>query len=151
VATPANEEALLTMAQAATASQLERICRGVRTMTKDPKDRVAERRVRERELETGLVRIEADLLPDEAVILMKAIERALAEMRAETGETGADPGVGNPGAADPRPTRPDALLRVAATYLGAAPDNAATEETVGAENVSAESEVAASKAEEKGA
>jgi hypothetical protein len=99
-------------------------------MTTTPKDRVAERRVRERERDSGLARIEADLLPDEAAILMKAIERALAEMRAETGGTDAEPGAADPGADDPRPTRPDALVRVAATYLAAASEETVTEAVV---------------------
>ena len=75
VATPENEEKLVEMARCATGAQLEKICRGARSVQDKPV-RHEERSVQSRPLESGLVRITADLHADEAALVMKAIETA---------------------------------------------------------------------------
>src|SRR6185295_2027215 len=82
VATPATEAALLEMARASTASQLERICRGYRTALRNaagerPEDEAERRWVRERETDAGLVRFEMQLRPDEAAVVRRALEAAM--------------------------------------------------------------------------
>ncbi len=89
VATPATEPRLLEMARNATAAQLERICRGVRQVRTaealyegggpPPEDRT----VRERLLPGGMVRLELVLSPDEAALIMKAVEKARDQLREE--------------------------------------------------------------------
>ena len=81
VATAENEAALLEMARSATAAQLERICRGYRRALNGiagrlPCDDRSQRWVRDRSTECGMIRIEAQLLPEEAAVVLKAIERA---------------------------------------------------------------------------
>ena len=77
VATPESQELLLIYAQSSTGAQLERICRGLRQVTR-PKGQADEdeRWVRRRHLPSGMVRIEAQLLPDEAEIVMTALAEA---------------------------------------------------------------------------
>ena len=80
VACAANEAVLLDMALHATADHLEQICRGIRAADHDQsvaRD-VETRWVRERAGDHGMVRIEAQLHPDEAAIVWAAIERARA-------------------------------------------------------------------------
>ena len=80
VATADNEEALCEMALCATAAQLERICRGLALVEAPSRTGAAprgpERSVSVRPLESGLVRVTADLHPDEAALVMKAVEAA---------------------------------------------------------------------------
>jgi hypothetical protein len=81
VATPENEGTLLAMARAATASQLERICRQYRSALRvaigeRPEDEVETRWVRERDTATGLVRFEIQLTADEAAVVRRALEGA---------------------------------------------------------------------------
>jgi hypothetical protein len=82
VADETNETALLDMALCATAAHLELICRGIRRVERDAsgevvtKDATPERWVRERRMDDGTVRIEAQLHPDEAALVWKAIELA---------------------------------------------------------------------------
>jgi hypothetical protein len=98
VATPENEASLLEVARSSTAAQLEKICRGYRRALnglagKLPCDDEDQRWVRDRSTDSGMIRIEAQLLPDEAALVLKAIEaarerawkarRASAESRAE--------------------------------------------------------------------
>jgi Domain of unknown function (DUF222) len=83
-ATPENEGALLDLALASTASQLERICRGYRLALRNatgerPEDEVELRWVRERETATGLVRFEIQLAPEEAAVVRRALEVAIVQ------------------------------------------------------------------------
>jgi hypothetical protein len=78
VATPANEEQLLEMARYCTGAQLERLCRLFRKV--DGVDQwgnpLDDRRLFSREgLENGMVQLKVVLHPDEAEIVMRAIEQ----------------------------------------------------------------------------
>ncbi len=80
VATKENEALLLDMALQTTAAHLEQICRGLRSVDAEnaaARD-VEARWVRQRQGEHGMVRIDAQLHPDEAAIVWQAIERARA-------------------------------------------------------------------------
>ncbi len=79
VATAENEAKLLVMAKSSTGAQLERICRGYRQVMEPRKARQDDERryVRKRHTRSGMVRIEAQLRPDEAALVMQA----LGEMR----------------------------------------------------------------------
>ncbi len=78
VATKENESVLLDMALRTTAAHLEQICRGLRRADTDSElARDADTRwVRQRHGDHGMVRIDAQLHPDEAAIVWQAIERA---------------------------------------------------------------------------
>jgi hypothetical protein len=84
VATASTEATLLEMAAHATASQLERICRGYRRVLADAQadrsESLAEeeqrRFVRVRDTDDGMVRIEARLRPDEAAVVLQALDVA---------------------------------------------------------------------------
>jgi hypothetical protein len=131
VATPKNEASLLEMARSATAAQLERICRGYRRALNGilgqlSSDEESRRWVRERSTESGMIRIEAQLMPDEAAVVLKAI--ATARERAWKGErvsaegpsaraADADQSSRTPRAERPKLTRADALVAVAESYL----------------------------------
>ena len=88
VATPALEERLVEMARHATAAHLERICRSYRQVLRaeDPTPAAEERSVRERLLPGGMVRIELVLCPDEAALVMQAVEKARDTLRADLRE-----------------------------------------------------------------
>jgi hypothetical protein len=89
VATTASEDRLLELARHATGAQLERICRSFRqvqaNMTIQAGDEQApaaeSRSVRERHLPGGMVRLELVLLPDEAALVMQALEKTRDELR----------------------------------------------------------------------
>ena len=84
VATPANEATLVDMAQHATGAQLERICRGYRRVRasfandrpESPADEALRRFVHATDTDDGMVRVEARLRPEEAALLMQAIDVA---------------------------------------------------------------------------
>ncbi|MCW5889054.1 MAG: DUF222 domain-containing protein [bacterium] len=80
VATPETEAALLAMAGASTASQLERICRGYRRVTQvddaGPEDEEDVRWFREGETGTGFVRFDIQVRAEEAALLRRALEVA---------------------------------------------------------------------------
>ncbi len=77
VATPENEAILLDMAEEATGAQLERLCRGFRTaQAAHEVPAPEERSVRQRLLPGGLVKLELVLSPDEADLILRAIDRA---------------------------------------------------------------------------
>jgi Domain of unknown function (DUF222) len=77
VATPENEAKLLDMALLATGAQLERLCRGYRGVMEDERTPTPEERsVRQRLLPGGMVKLELVLEPDEADLILRAIERA---------------------------------------------------------------------------
>jgi len=103
VATAATEATLLEMATPATASQLERICRGYRRVVADaelgPPPSLAEeeraRFVRVRDTDDGMVRIEARLRPEESAVVLQALDVA----RRRAWRTGAACGAGEAAAA----------------------------------------------------
>ena len=108
VATPANEATLLEMTRSSTAAQLERICRGYRTAMRNaagerPEDEADHRWVRERETESGLVRFDVQLRPEEAAVVRRALEAAM--QRATDVSAGTSL------------RRADALIAVAEQYL----------------------------------
>ena len=122
VATADNEEALLHMAMHATAAQLEKICRGVRRVGRLDMERAhADRAVGSRQLESGLVRVTLDLLPDEAATVLRAIDEAR-RVPAETrgAEAARVPGAGTLVAGTPLADRADGAVRVAEAFLAGA-------------------------------
>ena len=76
VASREDEAKLLEIARHSTASQLERLCRTLGKIV-DPTAPSAERFVRRRDLDSGMVQIEARLRPEEAAAVEKAIEVAI--------------------------------------------------------------------------
>jgi hypothetical protein len=116
VATAENEGRLLELALASTGAQLDRICRAFRRVVADqlagdqaPDER---RYVSERVLPSGMVRIEAVLHPDEAALVMKAIEAVRGGAARDAKE---DVSAETP--ARPVVSRPDALVQVAESFL----------------------------------
>lgn len=122
VAGPGTEATLLEMARASTASQLERICRGYRRAMQNvagerPEDEADYRWVRERETDTGLVRFEVQLRPDEAAVVRRALEAAMQRARDATDVSAETPPVSL--------RRADAIVAVAERYLAGATTAAA--------------------------
>ena len=77
VATPETEAKLLELALFATGAQLERLCRGYRgALAGDNALPPPERGVRRRDLPGGMVKLEIVLLPDEADLVLRALDRA---------------------------------------------------------------------------
>ena len=77
VATPENEARLLDLALEATGAQLERLCRGYRSVLAADEGREPEERsVHQRALPGGMVRLELVLSPDEVDLILRAIDRA---------------------------------------------------------------------------
>jgi hypothetical protein len=123
VASAQNEERLLDLAQVCTAAQLERLCRGIRraiAVTEDG-DRMDEyRTLKEETLENGMVRLTVVLHPDEAALVMKAVEHARRQPASVPTES---PNLASPAAGVPAETqqsslpKTDALISVAETYL----------------------------------
>ena len=110
VATPENEVKLLEMALLATGAQLERLCRGYRgVLDGEATPAPEERSVRQRLLPGGMVKLELVLEPDEADLILRAIERAreVHARRAEPLETEA-PGVPGVAAVPAAPAAPAA-------------------------------------------
>jgi hypothetical protein len=75
-ATPENEAAFLEMARHATATQIEVLSRKLREVV-DPTAPSAERFFKRHDLESGMVRLVAQLRPEEAAVVMKALEVAI--------------------------------------------------------------------------
>lgn len=132
IATPANEERVVEVALAATGAQLERICRGYRKATAGELEAAEERRVRARVLGDGLVKLEIVVSADEAELVMKAVEAALARLTPAAAIAAPDVSAETPKAttesqkayarADvepraPRPSAADALVHLASEYL----------------------------------
>jgi hypothetical protein len=117
VATTDNEARVLAVALEATGAQLERICRALKRATTPEAEQAADRRVRARALGSGLVRLEVVVSPDEADLLIRAIERAREAMTPV--EQGAEEQAAHaaPDATAPRPSAADGLLHIAAGYL----------------------------------
>jgi len=122
VATPQNEALLLKLALEATGAQLERLCRGYRTA--QAANEVAapeERSVHKQLLAGGMVKLELVLSPDEADMILRAIDRAR--------EVKAEPEPAAPDAAAPSapptdvsaerswPTRADGAVALAESFL----------------------------------
>jgi hypothetical protein len=113
VATPDNETRLLEIALATTGAQLERVCRRFRRVLEVVEgERLDERRfVRDEVLPSGRVRITAVLQPDEAALVMRAIEvarlQATSNSSAET----------SPAPKAPMLPAADALTKVAESFL----------------------------------
>ena len=83
VATAETEGKLLEMALMATGAQLERLCRGYRVVMEGERAAAAEERsVCRRVLPGGMVKLELVLEPDEADLILRAVDRAR-EVRAE--------------------------------------------------------------------
>jgi hypothetical protein len=128
VATSETEERLLEFAHHATGAQLERICRGLRqarACAEQELDHVTppeERSVTERPLPGGMVRVELVLSPDEAALVMKALERSADHLReqrrqqANPSRTDVPAETPNRDRADP-PSRADAAVHVAHSFL----------------------------------
>ena len=99
VATTSTEATLLEMATHATASQLERICRGYRSVVADAEpdrpeslaDEERRRFVRVRDTDDGMVRIEARLRPEEAAVVLQALDVARRRAWRSGAARGADP------------------------------------------------------------
>ena len=85
VATPETEAKLLEVAVVATGAQLERLCRGYRR-AQAPDEALApeERSVRRRDLPGGMVKLEIVLAPDEADMVLRALDRAREVVHGET-------------------------------------------------------------------
>ena len=131
IATPESEERVVDIALAATGAQLERICRGFRRATDVDQVHAAERSVRARVLDDGLVRLEVVLSADEAELVMKAIGTARDHLSpgAAAGKSMPDadvapavpdraevPGVSREARA-PRASAADALVHMASTFV----------------------------------
>jgi hypothetical protein len=137
VATPQNEGQLLELAMMATAAQLERICRGCRAVldseNEEEAPRPEQRCVHQHRLPGGMVMLELVLEPDEADLVLRAIERAQEEPAAAAapGEPAVDApreeppaaAAGVPAGAESGrwPSRADGAVRVAESYLSGHP------------------------------
>jgi hypothetical protein len=75
VATPANEARLVELGRASTAAQLEKICRLLdQVAPRDPAVLAEHRWLRARDVAHGMVRVEAQLLPEEAARVLAACD-----------------------------------------------------------------------------
>jgi hypothetical protein len=111
VATPETEPKLLEMALVATGAQLERLCRGYRAVGEGEKAPAPEERsVHQRLLPGGMVKLELVLEPDEADLILRAVDRAR-EVHAAQAESG---GVS---AETSWPSRADGAVRLAESFL----------------------------------
>jgi len=126
VATPVNEAQLLELALYATGAQLERMCRGYRTaLAADETPSPEERSVRQRLLPGGMVRLEMTLLPDEADLVLRAIDRAR-EVHHDSKASESDPSAetqkcdgkhADVSAESTWPSRPDGAVALAESFL----------------------------------
>jgi hypothetical protein len=128
VATPENEALLLKLALEATGAQLECLCRGYRTaQAADEAPEAEERSVHQRLLPGGMVKLELVLSPDEADMILRAIDRAR-EVHAEP----APPEPASEEAASPEPpvdvsaerswpSRADGAVALAESFLAGHP------------------------------
>src|SRR4051812_6439761 len=124
VATTANEARLVAVALEATGAELERICRGLKRATAPEAEQAADRRVRARALGSGLIKLEVVVSPDEADVLIRAIERARAALTPVEKAAEEQPAQTAPDAVAPRPSAADGLLHIAMGYLEAGGDAA---------------------------
>ena len=126
VASTPTEATLLEMATHATASQLERICRGYRRVVgaedERPESLADEERsrfVRARDTDDGMVRLEARLRPEEAAVVLQALDVARRRAWQATGARVTDSSSADTSAETPPPalSRADALVAVAESWL----------------------------------
>jgi hypothetical protein len=112
VAEPAMEPELLELAEEATAAQLERILRGYRRATVDDEARALERRhFRTQWEDDGTLTVRGNLPAEEGELLLKALELARAQLRAEDVADAEADGVER--GSLPRRTNADALMALA--------------------------------------
>ena len=128
VATAENEETLLEMAGHATASELEKICRGLGAVqeagaARQAGEEVAKRWVRHRRTDDGMVRIEAQLTADEAEMVLKALAEARKPPEKEADQEGDQEaeqkpgGIGVPAGTPMGARQADALVRIADSFV----------------------------------
>jgi len=121
VATAQTEAKLLEAALYSTGAQLERLCRGYRTaMTVDNVLPPPERGVRRRDLPGGMVKLEVVLSPDEADLVLCALDRAREVAPAPAGDVSAETPAeaGDTAPEDPKhPSRADGMVALAESYL----------------------------------
>jgi hypothetical protein len=126
VATPETAQDFLDISTNATASQIERLSAAYRRTRSDPKEPPLDQRrfVRRSDTASGMVRIEAQLAPEQAAMVWEALSSAL-----DAGRSQADASAESDAAA-PRPEfdpahlpaeRADALVSVAQAYLTHSP------------------------------
>jgi hypothetical protein len=129
VATPETEAKLLEVAVVATGAQLERLCRGYRR-AQAPDEALApeERTVRRRDLPGGMVKLEIVLAPDEADMVLRALDRARevvhgeADVSAETRERdGRQQDVSAEAPGSTWPSRADGMVALAENFLAGNP------------------------------
>jgi hypothetical protein len=129
VATPETEAKLLEVAVVATGAQLERLCRGYRR-AQAPDEALApeERSVRRRDLPGGMVKLEIVLAPDEADMVLRALDRARevvhgeADVSAETRERdGRQQDVSAEAPGSTWPSRADGMVALAESFLAGNP------------------------------
>lgn len=114
VASPENEAILLDMALLATGAQLERLCRGYRTVVDgQTAPEPEERSVRRRLLPGGKVKLELVLEAEEADMVLRAVDRARevhAEQAAPAGQAAPATTIEVPTPPAPSPEALDAVL-----------------------------------------
>lgn len=131
VATPDNEAKLLEMALIATGAQLERLCRGYRAVQDGERaPEPEERSVRQRVLPGGMVKLELVLEPDEADLVLRAIERAR-EVSRQAQPPAPEAAIGaaaaaasaqdDPAVETPWPSGADGAVRLAESFLAGNP------------------------------
>jgi hypothetical protein len=113
VATPETEQDFLDVSSNATASQIERLTSAYRRTRIDPAEPTLDQRrfVRRSETTSGMIRIEAQLPPEQAAIVWEALSRALDADRSSLDQD----------ASAEAPDRADALVGVAQAYLEGSP------------------------------
>jgi hypothetical protein len=117
VATPDNEAKLLEMALYATGAQLERICRGFRNaQMADEGPRPRRGRCGGVLLPGGMVKLEVVLCPDEADLVMRALERAREVEHSEQPDVSAET-LEEPSESSQWPSRADGVVALAESYL----------------------------------
>jgi hypothetical protein len=130
VATPETEAKLLELAVVATGAQLERLCRGYRrALAPEQALAIEERSVRRRDLPGGMVKLEIVLEPDEADLVLRALDRARevvhgreqTDVSAETQDV--DQGVSAEASAPGSnwPSRADGMVALAENFLAGNP------------------------------
>jgi hypothetical protein len=127
VATPETEQDFLDISTHATASQIERLSAAYRRTCVDPKEPPLDQRrfVRRSDTASGMVRIEAQLPPEQAAIVWEALSAALDAGRSQDAstESGASAETTRPELDPARlpAERADALVSVAQAYLTHSP------------------------------
>jgi hypothetical protein len=130
VATPDTEAKLLEVAVVVTGAQLERVCRGYRrALAPDEVLAPEERSVRRRDLPGGMVRLEIVLAPDEADLLLRALDRAREVVHEETDGSAEmqkcnevqDVSAETSNAGSTWPSRADGMVALAESFLAGNP------------------------------